>query len=63
MDQKAMDEREKRFLMAAAVPLEQVRVNDRFGEVGTPDYLMAKFALTAQDIVNKAIKCLGRKKR
>ncbi|HOL17345.1 MAG TPA: transketolase C-terminal domain-containing protein [Bacillota bacterium] len=45
------------------VPLEQVGVNDRFGEVGTQDYLMAKFALTAQDIVSKAIKCIGRKKR
>lgn len=43
------------------VPMERIGVEDCFGEVGTQDYLMKKFQLTADDIVNKAIKCIERK--
>ena len=44
------------------VPLERVGVADIFGEIGTQEYLMEKFHLTAQDIYMKAMKCLARKK-
>ncbi len=45
----------------APVPLERVGVNDRFGEVGTQDYLMKILCITSNDIVSKAIKCIKRK--
>jgi transketolase len=44
------------------VPLERVGVNDRFGEVGTQDYLMKILGLTSDDITEKAIKCVKRKR-
>lgn len=44
------------------VPMERVGVFESFGEVGTQDYLQRKFHLTAQDIAEKAVRCVGRKK-
>lgn len=43
------------------VPLERVGVQDLFGQVGSVDYLQQRFAMTAEDIVAKAEKCLARK--
>jgi transketolase len=42
-------------------PLEMVAVNDTFGESGTPDELMKKYGLDTVDIVNAAVKAIGRK--
>ncbi|WP_028982150.1 transketolase family protein [Sporocytophaga myxococcoides] len=42
-------------------PLEIVAVNDTFGESGTPDQLMEKYGLTANDIVKAAVKVVERK--
>jgi len=42
-------------------PLEMVAVNDTFGESGTPDELMKKYGLDTVDIVNAAMKVIGRK--
>lgn len=42
-------------------PLEMVAVNDSFGESGTPADLLVKYGLSPQDIVNAAIKAIGRK--
>lgn len=44
------------------VPVERVGVFESFGEVGTQEYLQKRFHLTAEDIVEKAIKCIGRKR-
>jgi transketolase len=44
------------------VPLEMVAVNDSFGESGTPDQLMKKYGLTAENIAEKAMKVIERKK-
>ncbi|MBO9700675.1 MAG: transketolase family protein [Sporocytophaga sp.] len=43
------------------LPLEIVAVNDTFGESGTPDQLMEKYGLTANDIVKAAMKVVERK--
>jgi transketolase len=43
------------------VPLERVGVNDCFGEVGTQEYLMEKFKLTADEIYKKAKKAINRR--
>lgn len=43
------------------VPLERVAVFESFGEVGTQDYLQKRFHLTAEDIAEKAVKCVRRK--
>lgn len=43
------------------LPLEIVAVNDTFGESGTPDQLMEKYGLTANDIVKAAVKVVERK--
>lgn len=48
---------------AYPVPVEQVGVNDTFGQVGTQDYLMKVYRLTAEDIATKAIQCIGRKQK
>lgn len=45
------------------VPMERVGVNDTFGEVGTQEYLMEKFGLTAENIAAKAKKAIGRKRK
>jgi transketolase len=42
-------------------PVEMVAVEDRFGQSGKPDELMAAFGLKARNIVEKARKVLGRK--
>ncbi|CAN5551430.1 transketolase C-terminal domain-containing protein [soil metagenome] len=44
------------------LPLEMVAVNDTFGESGTPEDLMQKYGLSAENIVEKAIKVLERKR-
>ena len=44
------------------VPMERIGVFESFGEVGSQEYLQKKFGLTAEDIVEKAIKCIGRKR-
>lgn len=36
-------------------PLKRLGVNDEFGEVGTQDYLMQRFGLTAENIVNSVL--------
>jgi transketolase len=43
-------------------PIEMVAVNDHFGESGTPDELMKKFGLEASNVVDAALKVIGRKK-
>jgi transketolase len=46
----------------APVPMERVGVLDTFGESGTPDALLAKYNLTAVDIVRAAKRVVSRKK-
>ena len=43
-------------------PLEMVAVKDSFGESGTPDQLMVKYGLDTPNIVEAALKVVGRKK-
>ncbi len=43
------------------LPVEMVGVNDSFGESGTPDELMKKYGLEAQNIVDAALKAISRK--
>lgn len=43
------------------VPMELIGVEDRFGQVGSQEYLMQVYKLTANDIYTKALKCIGRK--
>jgi len=43
------------------VPVELVGVNDRFGESGKPDELMKKFGLSSDNIVDAALRAIGRK--
>ena len=45
------------------VPVERVGVKESFGEVGTQDYLQKRFGLTADGIVEAALKCISRKSR
>ena len=47
----------------APVPMERVGVRDTFGEVGTQEYLMQIFGLTAGDIHEKAIKAIKRREK
>ena len=44
------------------VPMEYVGINDQFGESGTAEELFEKYGLTPENIVNKALKLLERKK-
>lgn len=44
-------------------PLIRVGIRDRFGEVGTQDYLMERFGLTAEAICSKAKEAIARKMR
>ncbi|MDQ3395079.1 MAG: transketolase family protein [Bacteroidota bacterium] len=44
-------------------PLEMVAIDDSFGESGTPEELMVKYGLTAENIVEKALAVLERKKK
>lgn len=43
-------------------PLEQVAVNDSFGESGTPDQLLAKYGLDTPDVIAAVRRALARKK-
>ena len=43
------------------VPIEMVGVNDRFGQVGTEDFLREEYHLTADAIVDAAVKVISRK--
>jgi transketolase len=43
------------------VPIERIGVKESFGEVGTVDYLMSKFCLTANDIATAVKKAISRK--
>lgn len=43
------------------VPMERIGVQDHFGEVGSVDYLMKKFGLSADAIAEKAKKAVARK--
>lgn len=45
------------------VPSERVGVGDRFGQVGTQEYLMEVYGLTAKHIAKKAIFALSRKNK
>ncbi len=45
------------------VPIEMVGVADRFGQVGTEDYLKKEYGLTADAIVEAAKRAVSRKKR
>lgn len=45
----------------ALVPMERVGVKDEFGEVGTQDYLMERFGLTAPHIVSAVKNAIRRK--
>ncbi len=42
----------------APVPMERIGSRDRFGEVGSVDYLKKEFKMTADDIVQKALNVL-----
>ena len=42
-------------------PVEMVGVDDRFGESGTPDELMAMFGLDKEHIVEACRKAISRK--
>ncbi len=42
-------------------PMEMIGVNDTFGESGTPEQLMEKYGLKAQNIVDAALKVIKRK--
>ena len=44
-------------------PLEMVAVNDSFGESGTPEQLMIKYGLSAENIVESALKAIARKSK
>ena len=43
------------------VPQEYVAVDDSFGESGTPMELMTKYHIDTQDVVDAALKAIGRK--
>ncbi|MGM0216636.1 transketolase family protein [Enterococcus sp. AZ109] len=43
------------------VPMERIGVKDRFGEVGSVDYLKKTMEITAEDIAKKAKKAIARK--
>lgn len=43
------------------VPMARVGVQDKFGEVGSVDYLKERFGLTAENIAKNALEVIGRK--
>jgi transketolase len=47
--------------MQFPAPLEMVAVKDSFGESGTPDQLMTKYGLDTINIIEAALKVIGRK--
>jgi len=50
------------LVMHCPSPQEYVAVNDSFGESGTPDQLMVKYGLEAENIVNAVQKVMTRKR-
>ncbi len=48
--------------LEAPAPMEMVAVNDSFGESGTPDELLQKYGLTAENIAAAAEKVMKRRK-
>ena len=46
---------------ALPTPIEQVAVNDSFGESGTPDQLMTKYGLDTPNVIAAVRKVIGRK--
>ncbi|MDX2128781.1 MAG: transketolase family protein [Chloroherpetonaceae bacterium] len=44
------------------IPIEMIAVEDKFGESGTANQLLEKYGLTAERIVEKALKALQRKR-
>jgi transketolase len=44
------------------VPMERIGCEDQFGEVGTEDYLMKRYKMTAQDIAGKVRKVIAKKR-
>ncbi|MDB5272674.1 MAG: transketolase [Chitinophagaceae bacterium] len=47
----------------APAPLEMIGTQDTFGESGTPDQLMEKYGLTANNIVEASLKAIERKRK
>ena len=47
--------------MHQPTPQEYVAVNDSFGESGTPEELLTKYGLDTVNIVEAALKVIGRK--
>ncbi len=47
--------------LSLPTPMEYVAVNDKFGESGTGDQLMKKYDIDTENIVEAAIKVIGRK--
>jgi len=45
------------------VPIEMVGVNDRFGQVGSVDFLKEQYSLTAMDIIDAVKRSMARKAR
>ena len=45
------------------VPLEKVGIQDRFGQVGTEDFLREEYGLTAEEIVMAAQRAISRKEK
>ena len=45
------------------LPVERVGVEDEFGEVGSTPALEQRFGLTAENIVEKSLRAISRKKR
>jgi len=46
---------------SAPTPLGRIGSQDRFGQVGTQDYLLAQYHMTARDIAEKALETIARK--
>jgi transketolase len=49
------------LVKSAPAPVEMVGVRDRFGQVGTEDYLRKEYGLTAQDIIDAIRRAIARK--
>ncbi len=50
------------LLESCPVPMEKVGVQDRFGQVGPPEYLQEQYGLTAAEVASAAKRVLARKK-
>ena len=45
------------------MPIEMIGAKDRFGQVGTVDFLKEEYHMTALDIIDAARKSIGRKNK